>query len=243
MFVRISRSDSYVHCSLQDKNPPLHLAIINNHMPVVDILLHSEYDINATNQKQQTALHLAAEFRNIDMVDKFLKAGCDLRIADQQGKTALSTASRSNHTLIVDMIIKAERYYTWKTGLAESIQETNVSLTFKQDHSTHTSQVRSALWKLAYNQLKSQEWKRLAQLWKFTDMQIKTIEEQWTGKTSYQEHGHRTLLIWLHGVFLTKENPIKCLYEDLVQTGHQQLAENFRLESSNSMESKKCTIS
>ncbi|KAM4708058.1 ankyrin repeat and death domain-containing protein 1B isoform 2-T2 [Discoglossus pictus] len=228
-----------------DKNPPFHLAILNNHMDIVDDFLEVRYDINIINKRQQTPLHLAAELKNTDLVEKLLKAGCDLRMADKQGKTALGAAARSNHTLIVDMIIKAQRYKDWKMGLIENSEEAHedVSLTFKPDHLSKTSQIRSALWKLAYNQLKPQEWKKLAQLWKFTEQQIKAIEEQWTGKNSYKEHGHRMLLIWLHGILLTDKNPIKCLYEDLVKTGHQQLAETFRIESGNDVENKKCVIS
>ncbi|KAM4808294.1 ankyrin repeat and death domain-containing protein 1B [Rhinophrynus dorsalis] len=210
-----------------ERNTPFHLAILNNHMLVVDALLDMGY-INATNARQQTPLHLAAELRNIDLVEKLLKKGCDLTITDKQGKTALGAAARSNHTLIVDMIIKAERYYSWKKGLTENNNEghEDICLTFKQDHLSKTSQIRSALWNLAYNQLKPNEWKKLAHQWKFTELQIKAIEEQWIGKASYKEHGHRMLLIWLHGVLLKEENPIKSLYEELVQAGHLQLAGN-----------------
>ncbi|OXB66294.1 hypothetical protein ASZ78_004243, partial [Callipepla squamata] len=55
-------------------------------------------------------------------------------------------------------------------------------LSFKQDHSAQTKQLRSSLWNVAYNQLKPREWKILALFWKFTDEQIKAIEEQWTGE-------------------------------------------------------------
>ncbi|XP_063309684.1 ankyrin repeat and death domain-containing protein 1B [Pelobates fuscus] len=228
-----------------DKNPPLHLAILKDHMPIVDVLLESGYNFNAINSRQQTALHLVAENNNIDLVEKLLKIGCDLTIVDKQGKTALGVAARSNHTLTVDMIIKAERYYMWKQGLKENIQEVHQdsSINFKQDHSLKTSQIRDALWSLAYNEFKPPEWKKLAQLWEFSEPQIKAIEEQWTGQASYREHGHRMLLIWLHGVLLTERHPVKSLYEDLVQLGHHKLAENFRIQSTNGINSKKCLIS
>ncbi|XP_029431054.1 ankyrin repeat and death domain-containing protein 1B isoform X3 [Rhinatrema bivittatum] len=227
------------------KESPLHLAIRNHHMDVVDMLLEAQYDINTLNRRQQTALHLAAELRNINLVEKLLKAGCDQKIVDKQGKTALAEASRNNHALVVDMIIKAERYYTWKEENIEKNEEReeDILLTFKQDHAPQTSQIRSALWNLAYNQLKEYEWKTLAHLWKFTDPQIKAIEEQWTGKKSYKEHGNRMLLIWLHGVLLAHQNPVELLYKDLVQIGHRQLAENVRAESASDMDSKKCLIS
>lgn len=44
------------------------------------------------------------------------------------------------------------------------------------------------------------------------------------GKKSYKEHGNRMLLIWLHGTLLAHQNPVKHLYEDLVEAGLQPLA-------------------
>ncbi|XP_061476541.1 ankyrin repeat and death domain-containing protein 1B isoform X2 [Rhineura floridana] len=214
----------------QQKNPALHLAILKNNLPVINNLIDANHDINSLDQRHQTPLHLAADLGNVEVTEMLLKAGCDLNTVDKQGKTALAVASRSNHALIVDMIIKAERYYTWKQEHLQSGGDLpNDILTFKQDHSMQTKQIRSSLWKLAYNQLKMHEWTKLAQFWKFTDEQIKAIEEQWTGKKSYKEHGHRMLLIWLHGVLMAGQNPVKYLYEDLVKGGFRELAESFSL--------------
>nr|XP_042711889.1 DNA polymerase kappa isoform X2 [Chrysemys picta bellii] len=226
------------------ENSPLHLAVLSNHLPIVISFLDANYDINALNQKQQTPLHLAADLGNVELVELLLKAGCDLKIADKQGKTALAVASRSNHALIVDMIIKAERHYTLKQEhLENQVDAPDFILSFKQDHSAQTKQIRSCLWNLAYNQLKPQEWKKLALFWKFTEEQIKAIEEQWTGKKSYKEHGHRMLLIWLHGILLAHQNPVKHIYEDLVHVGFQQVAEKIRAETSTEMDSRKCAVS
>ncbi|XP_042310083.1 ankyrin repeat and death domain-containing protein 1B isoform X2 [Sceloporus undulatus] len=228
----------------QQKNSPLHLAIIKNNLPVVNSLIDACHDINSVDQRHQTPLHLAADLGNVEVIEMLLRAGCDLNIVDKQGKTALAVASRSNHALIVDMIIKAERYHTWKQENCHSDGNLpNNILSFKQDHSLQTKQIRSSLWNLAYNQLKMREWTKLAQFWKFTDAQIKAIEEQWTGKKSYKEHGHRMLLIWLHGVLMAGQNPIKYLYEDLVRAGFQQLAEKMRSESNAGTELRKCTVS
>ncbi|KAM9509718.1 ankyrin repeat and death domain-containing protein 1B isoform 7-T7 [Guaruba guarouba] len=228
----------------EQKNSPLHLAVTNNHLLVVKRLLDANHDINSLNHRQETPLHLAADLGNVELVEVLLKAGCDLRAVDKHGKTALAVASRSNHALIVDMIIKAERYYAMKQEhLVHSEDGSDFSLSFKQDHSTQTKQIRSSLWNLAYNQLKPEEWKKLALFWKFTGEQIRAIEEQWTGKKSYKEHGNRMLLIWLHGMLLAGQNPVKHIYEDLVEAGFQPLAENIRAASSTCRDSRKCAIS
>uniref|UniRef100_A0A8D2NGB9 Death domain-containing protein n=1 Tax=Zonotrichia albicollis TaxID=44394 RepID=A0A8D2NGB9_ZONAL len=228
----------------QQKNSPLHLAVLSNNLPVVKSLLDASHDINSLNHRQETPLHLAADLGNVELVEVLLKSGCNLKTMDKHGKTALATASRSHHALIVDMIIKAERYFAMKqTHLAHSGNGSDFSVSFKQDHSIQTKQIRSSLWNLAYNQLKPREWKKLAVFWKFTDEQIKAIEEQWTGKKSYKEHGNRVLLIWLHGTLLAHQNPVKHLYEDLVEAGLQPLAEKIRASVSIGMDSRKCIIS
>ncbi|MEJ1285471.1 ankyrin repeat and death domain containing 1A [Cricetulus griseus] len=44
------------------------------------------------------------------------------------------------------------------------------------------------------------------------------------GTRSYQEHGHRMLLTWLHGVVTAGKNPSKALFEGLVAIGRTDLA-------------------
>ncbi|XP_007486607.2 ankyrin repeat and death domain-containing protein 1B isoform X2 [Monodelphis domestica] len=229
-----------------EQDSPLHLAIANNHVTLVSRLLGAKHNVDALNQKQQTPLHLAADLGNVELVETLLKAGCDLKAVDKQGKTALAVASRSHHSLIVDMIIKAERYYAWKKDHKEKNYDSPIgpALTFKQDHSLETKQIRSSLWKLAYHQLKAQEWRKLARSWEFLDEQIKAIEEQWSGSKSSCEHGHRMLLIWLHGILMRRENPERRLYEDLVKAGFPELAEKIRqLQSSTDASSKRCAVS
>ncbi|XP_045249815.1 ankyrin repeat and death domain-containing protein 1B isoform X5 [Macaca fascicularis] len=228
------------------KESPLHLAVINNHITVVNSLLSAQHDINILNQKQQTPLHVAADCGNVELVETLLKAGCDLKAVDKQGKTALAVASRSNHSLVVDMLIKAERYYAWREEHHESIGDpsTGFPLTFKQDHSLETRHIRTLLWGLAYHQLKANEWQRLARSWNFTDDQIRAIEAQWSGNESFREHGHRALLIWLHGTLMTQADPAKHLYEELVHAGFPKLAEKTRhFKSKTDLNSKKCVVS
>ncbi|XP_012352889.1 ankyrin repeat and death domain-containing protein 1B [Nomascus leucogenys] len=235
-----------LHQKVEPKESPLHLAVINNHITVVNSLLSAQHDIDILNQKQQTPLHVAADRGNVELVETLLKAGCDLKAVDKQGKTALAVASRSNHSLVVDMLIKAERYYAWREEHHESIRDpsTSFTLTFKQDHSPETRHIRTLLWDLAYHQLKANEWQRLARSWNFTDDQIRAIEEQWSGHESFREHGHRALLIWLHGTLMTRVDPAKHLYEELVRAGFPKLAEKTRhFKSKTDSNSKKCVVS
>lgn len=191
-------------------------------------------------------MHVAADRGNVELVEILLKAGCDLKVVDKQGKTALALAARSNHSLVVDMLIKAERYYAWREEHGENLGDpsTSLTVTFKQDHSQETRHIRSVLWDLAYRHLKANEWQRLARSWNFTDTQIRAIEEQWSGEESVREHGHRALLIWLHGALVTQAMPAKHLYEELVRAGFPELAEKIRqFKSETDSRHKKCAVS
>lgn len=83
--------------------------------------------------------------------------------------------------------------------------------------------LREVLYKLAYKQLGPSEWKRLAQHWAFTEEQIRAIEHQYTGPSSYKEHGFRMMLIWAHGIG-PEVNPIRELYESLTAIGKRPVA-------------------
>uniref|UniRef100_A0A2K5RNJ3 Ankyrin repeat and death domain containing 1A n=1 Tax=Cebus imitator TaxID=2715852 RepID=A0A2K5RNJ3_CEBIM len=206
---------------------PMHLAVRHNFPALVRLFMNSNSDLNAMDNRQQTPLHLAAEHAWQDIAEMLLIAGVDLNLRDKQGKTALAVAARSNHISLVDMIIKADRFYRWEKdhlSCNDSSDPSGKSLSFKQDHRQETQQLRSVLWQLASRFLQPHEWKKLAYSWEFTEAHVYAIEQQWTGTRSYQEHGHRMLLIWLHGVATAGENPSKALFEGLVAIGRRSLA-------------------
>ncbi|XP_073852139.1 ankyrin repeat and death domain-containing protein 1A isoform X6 [Macaca fascicularis] len=225
------RAGSTVNALTQQGASPLHLAVMHNFPALVQLLINSDSDLNAMDNRQQTPLHLAAEHAWQDIAEMLLIAGVDLNLRDKQGKTALAVAARSNHVSLVDMIIKADRFYKWEKdhlSCRDLSDPSGKSLSFKQDHRQETQQLRSVLWRLASRHLQPREWKKLAYSWDFTEAHVYAIEQQWTGTRSYQEHGHRMLLIWLHGVSTAGENPSKALFEGLVTIGRRDLAENIR---------------
>ncbi|CAG2183203.1 unnamed protein product, partial [Oppiella nova] len=89
------------------------------------------------------------------------------------------------------------------------------------------NQFKKILWNLSRNHLEMNDWKRLARFWDFTDEQIKAIEHQYTGKTSYKEHGYRMMIIWLHSLPPSK-NPFNELYDALIAINRKEIAEKVR---------------
>ncbi|KAG2466478.1 AKD1B protein, partial [Polypterus senegalus] len=179
----------------KDGRSVLHRVCESGLTSLVKLLINNGADINRQNQRKQTALHIAAELGKADVVEMLLKANCDLTLQDKQGKTALGVAARGNYVIIVDMIIKAERYFIWKKDNAIHNDATReFPLTFKFDHKTENKQIRGIMWKLAYNQLKDNDWKKLAMEWHFTEPQIQAIEEQWIVQHHQNKYPQRDVL-------------------------------------------------
>ncbi|KAM8972847.1 ankyrin repeat and death domain-containing protein 1A isoform 1-T1 [Pelodytes ibericus] len=227
----------------QQNSTALHISVQQNFPSMVKLFIDCECDLDITDYRLQTPLHIAAENGRQDMAEMILIAGVNLKLQDKQGKTSLDVAARGNHINLADMIIKADRFYKWEKDNMNSDSDSWVArhLTFRQDHRLETQHIRSVIWRLATKYLKPNEWKKLAQHWKFTDAHIRAIEQQWTGTKSFRDHGHRMLLIWLHGVVMAGDNPVKGLYEGLVGIGRRDLAESIRKKANADDSSpKKC---
>lgn len=77
----------------------LHLAALNNHWEVADLLIKQAHaNMNVQNLSLQTPLHLAVERQHAQVVRILVREGCDMNLADKDGDTALHEALRS-HTL------------------------------------------------------------------------------------------------------------------------------------------------
>ncbi|KFQ32391.1 E3 ubiquitin-protein ligase MIB1, partial [Mesitornis unicolor] len=77
----------------------LHLAALNNHVEVAELLVHQgSANLDIQNVNQQTALHLAVERQHTQIVRLLVRAGAKLDIQDKDGDTPLHEALR-HHTL------------------------------------------------------------------------------------------------------------------------------------------------
>ena len=66
--------------------------------------------------------------------------------------------------------------------MASEMDSNHLSSTLKRSQHDCSQTMKEILWKLAYKHLKSNDWRRLATHWKFTDDHIRAIEHQYTGK-------------------------------------------------------------
>ncbi|KAG8187082.1 hypothetical protein JTE90_016178 [Oedothorax gibbosus] len=77
----------------------LHLAALNNHVEVAELLVQQgKANMNLQNVNQQTPLHLAVERQHTQIVRLLVREKCSLNIPDKDGDTPLHEALR-HHTL------------------------------------------------------------------------------------------------------------------------------------------------
>ena len=77
----------------------LHLASLNNHVEVAELLVHTGHaNLDLQNVNLQTALHLAVERQHTSIVRLLVRAGGNLNITDKDGDTSLHESLR-HHTL------------------------------------------------------------------------------------------------------------------------------------------------
>ncbi|KAL1490906.1 hypothetical protein ABEB36_011581 [Hypothenemus hampei] len=212
-------------------NTALHVASQSNEIEIVNILINRGADVNYLNNRLQTPIHIAAEMGHQEVCRLLLSAGADIQQRERGGRTPLYIAARGSFTAIVDMIIKTARVecptHDQDGKLKLKLSRRWRSTSKDEGKMKEYERLKEILYKLAYKHLEPGDWKRLALHWSFTEEQIKAIEHQYNGPSSYKEHGFRMMLIWAY--CLTADmNPIKELYESLVAIGKKSLADTLR---------------
>lgn len=77
----------------------LHLAALNNHFEIAELLVHlGRANMDQQNVNLQTALHLAVERQHVHIVKLLVREGANLNVPDKDGDTPLHEALR-HHTL------------------------------------------------------------------------------------------------------------------------------------------------
>lgn len=77
----------------------LHLASLNNHVEVAELLVHmGRANMDLQNVNLQTALHLAVERQHTQIVRLLVREGGNMNVTDKDGDTPLHEALR-HHTL------------------------------------------------------------------------------------------------------------------------------------------------
>jgi len=85
---------------------PLHLACLNGHPEVIEILLDHGADIEARDGIQRTPLILAAESKNLRVAEILVDRGANINAVAIRGYTAILWGTRNQFTEYVDLLIE-----------------------------------------------------------------------------------------------------------------------------------------
>jgi len=102
---QIGRNDSIART-------PLMLAAMNNHVPVIEILVNFKAEVRGVDRLGRTALHLAAMAGCTEACTALLKHGGRLYDKDHSGNTALHLAAFGNNPDTVDYLCYQSKEYT-----------------------------------------------------------------------------------------------------------------------------------
>ena len=83
---------------------PLHLASMNGHIGIVEILLQYNSTINQVDDNLQTSLHLAAMKGHFDAVQILLNYQADPNVYDSEDQSPLDWATLLEHDAVADIL-------------------------------------------------------------------------------------------------------------------------------------------
>lgn len=94
----------------RDRNTALHLAILNNDLNMVELLLKKGASLIIQNFEGMTPLHLAVKSENIDIVKLLLRYQSPINFIDEKGNTPLHYSILKN-TAITKLLLENHKQY------------------------------------------------------------------------------------------------------------------------------------
>jgi len=84
----------------------IHLAAIDDNIPVLEDLVSLGADVNIANDKDNTALHIAAEFNQVEMMERLIELGANISAQNMVKATPLMTAAIHRSCEAVSLLAK-----------------------------------------------------------------------------------------------------------------------------------------
>ena len=109
--LRVEETENEVSRLCSDKvlfiliySSPLHIAVAQNNLKNVLVLLEEGSDVNATNKDGNTPLHFCAKIKNIEIARALIAAGAKFLTKNNRKETPLSAAKLYKFNQLVDLI-------------------------------------------------------------------------------------------------------------------------------------------
>ncbi|MGD2095837.1 MAG: ankyrin repeat domain-containing protein [Phycisphaerales bacterium] len=85
---------------------PLHAAVQNRHLELIELLIDEGADINAKNNTGQTPLHLAVDYSQQDIAELLIEKGADINITTNRRENALTMARRRRNSEMEQFLLQ-----------------------------------------------------------------------------------------------------------------------------------------
>ena len=92
-------------CFLQSGNTPLHLAVLNNTIETINLLLKAGAQTNARNNEGETPLHYAVEVGEMRAILHLTRSGADLQPRDRRGRTPMDWAVDAESEVVIRFLV------------------------------------------------------------------------------------------------------------------------------------------
>lgn len=89
-----------------DRHSALHLAVQNDHIALLRLLLDAKVDVNIIDRLDRTPLHWTALYNNYEAAECLLDAGADIDIKDHYEETALDISLYGLNTSLVILLLE-----------------------------------------------------------------------------------------------------------------------------------------